>query len=156
MQPKEKSLNFSSHYVKRKDNILYLHIVEGEPASYVDITIKQLISRTVGADFLSEVQRRVYELNALYFKQVIGKVTLKYNQSSWGSCSSSNNINLSTRLLFAPEEVMDYVIIHELAHLVEMNHSNRFWALIEKITPNYQAHEEWLRANDKFCDFVVK
>ncbi|NJL77167.1 MAG: M48 family metallopeptidase [Saprospiraceae bacterium] len=147
---------FNSHYIKRENNTLYLRIIEEEPASYVEITIKQLISRMIGADFLPVIQRRVHELNTLHFKQVVGKVALKYNQSNWGSCSSTRNINLSTRLLFAPQEVLDYVIIHELAHLVEMNHSDRFWALVEKIMPNYQAHEEWLKANAKSCDFVVK
>ena len=60
---------------------------------------------------------------------LIKGIFLKYNHSNWGSCSHNGNINLSTRLLFAPEAVQDYVIVHELAHLVEPNHSDRFWAL---------------------------
>jgi predicted metal-dependent hydrolase len=80
-------------------------------------------------------------------------VRLKYLHSRWGSCSSSSNINLSTRLLFAPEGVIDYVIIHELAHLQELNHSPRFWRLVAEAMPDYQLKEKWLKDNGHLCDF---
>lgn len=107
--------------------------------------IEVLLSRLIGAHFLPEVTRRVHELNAAFFNKKINGVSLKYNHTNWGSCSSKNNINLSTRLLFAPKQVLDYVIIHELAHLVEMNHSPRFWALVAKAMPDYKSHEKWLK-----------
>jgi predicted metal-dependent hydrolase len=78
---------------------------------------------------------------------------LKYNQTNWGSCSTRGNINLSTRLLFAPDDVIDYVIIHELAHLLEMNHSNRFWNIVKKAMPEYREKEVWLKKNGHLCDF---
>jgi predicted metal-dependent hydrolase len=112
-----------------------------------------LLSRTVAQDFLPEITRRVMELNHLYFQKPISSVNLKYNLSNWGSCSSKSNINLSTRLLFAPQDVIDYVIIHELAHLVEMNHSQRFWDLVEKAMPDYREKERWLKENWQACDF---
>jgi predicted metal-dependent hydrolase len=62
-------------------------------------------------------------------------------------------VNLSTRLLFAPRFVQDYVILHELAHLIEMNHSDRFWALVERYMPNYPEAEKWLKVNRAKCDF---
>jgi predicted metal-dependent hydrolase len=68
----------------------------------------------------------------MYFQKPIKSVNLKYNLSNWGSCSTKGNINLSTRLLFAPDDVIDYVIIHELAHLLEMNHSPHFWAIVKR------------------------
>lgn len=107
--------------------------------------IETLLSRLVAAHFLPEVTRRVHELNALHFQRPLGKISLKYNHSNWGSCSSKGNINLSSRLLFAPTKVLDYVIIHELAHRVEMNHSPRFWALVAKAMPDYEVCEKWLR-----------
>ncbi|MDV7393186.1 M48 family metallopeptidase, partial [Arthrospira platensis SPKY1] len=77
----------------------------------------------------------------------------KYNSSNWGSCSSGRNINLSTRLLFAPPAVQDYVIIHELAHLVELNHSDRFWKLVSEIMPDYEEKEKWLKEYGHLCEF---
>jgi predicted metal-dependent hydrolase len=112
-----------------------------------------LLSRSVAQDFLPEITRRVMELNHQFFQKPIRSVNLKYNLSNWGSCSNKSNINLSTRLLFAPQDVIDYVIIHELAHLVEMNHSHRFWALVENAMPDYQEKELWLKKNWQSCDF---
>jgi predicted metal-dependent hydrolase len=116
-------------------------------------TIKTLLSRIVARDFHSEITRRVLDWNERTVRRTIKSVNLKYNHSNWGSCSSQNNINLSTRLLFAPEPVQDYVILHELAHLVEHNHSHRFWALVEKYMPDYAQHELWLKNNRELCDF---
>ncbi|MCF8239489.1 MAG: M48 family metallopeptidase [Saprospiraceae bacterium] len=107
--------------------------------------IEKLLSRIVGADFLPEVTQRVHDLNARYFQKTVKAVHLKYNHSNWGSCSSKGNINLSTRLLFAPAFILDYVIIHELAHLVEMNHSDRFWKQVSRAMPDYQKAERWLK-----------
>lgn len=107
----------------------------------------------MAADFLPEIRKRVFELNDLYFQQPIQDVRLKYNSTNWGSCSAGRNINLSTRLLFAPDDVRDYVIIHELAHLVELNHSDRFWKLVSEVMPDYEEKEKWLRKNGHLCEF---
>jgi hypothetical protein len=114
---------------------------------------KTLLSRVVGQDFLPVMIQRVLDLNQQHFQKSINSVNLKYNASNWGSCSGKANLNFSTRLLFAPQEVIDYVIIHELAHLTEMNHSDRFWNLVEKAMPDYVQHERWLKLNSKACDF---
>jgi predicted metal-dependent hydrolase len=115
--------------------------------------IRTLLSRVIAQDQLPAITRRVHELNALHFRQPIKLIRLKYVQSRWGSCSSKGNINLSTRLLFAPPEVQDYVIIHELAHLIEFNHSSRFWEVVANAEPNYKKHEAWLKAHSRECDF---
>lgn len=109
--------------------------------------LQHLLSRIVAQDFLPEITRRVDDLNDRYFQQDIVAVRLKYNHSNWGSCSSKGNINLSTRLLFAPDDVIDYVIIHELAHRIEMNHSPRFWKLVSDAMPDYREKEKWLKVN---------
>lgn len=116
-------------------------------------TMKSLLSRVVANDFLPAIERRVNELNHLFFKKEIQKVVLKYNSSNWGSCSTNRIVNLSTRLLFAPDDVIDYIIVHELAHLEEMNHSDRFWALVERAMPNYRAQEKWLKKHGPLLDF---
>lgn len=116
-------------------------------------TVKTLLSRIVAKDFHAEIAHRVEAINAQTFRQPIRSINLKYNHSNWGSCSRAGNVNLSTRLLFAPKSVQDYVILHELAHLVELNHSARFWALVEQYMPDYRDAEKWLKANRAKCDF---
>ncbi len=118
-----------------------------------DKAIRHLLSRIVAKDFYPEIAARVKQLNALHFNKPINRISLKYNLSNWGSCSKKGNINLSTCLLFAPPKVIDYVIIHELAHLIEMNHSHRFWALVERAMPDYQEQIAWLKANWAHCNF---
>ncbi|MEM9546412.1 MAG: M48 family metallopeptidase [Bacteroidota bacterium] len=115
--------------------------------------IKQLLSRVCAQLFLPDMTKRVKEINDKCFHKNIKSVNLKYNTSNWGSCSSANNINLSTRLLFAPMDVIDYVIIHELAHLYEMNHSSKFWNIVAQVMPNYKEKEQWLNENGRLCDF---
>ena len=76
--------------------------------------------------------------------------------SKWGSCSHTGKMTLSTRLLFAPEEVQDYVIIHELCHLEELNHSDRFWRLVERFDPTYEEKEDWLKEYGHYCDLQFR
>jgi len=71
----------------------------------------------------------------------------------WGSCSFSGAINFSWKLIMAPREVVDYVVVHELAHITEKNHSPRFWKKVESILPNYKVHEKWLKDHGKTLTF---
>ena len=74
-------------------------------------------------------------------------ITLRDTRSRWGSCSPQGRLMYSWRLVMAPPAVLDYVAAHEVAHLVEMNHSSAFWALLEKLMPDYKRHRQWLRRN---------
>ena len=76
-----------------------------------------------------------------------GRITIRNQRSRWGSCSSKGNLNFNWRLILAPGEVLDYVVVHELAHRREMNHSERFWRLVENILPDYQRQRRWLKEN---------
>jgi predicted metal-dependent hydrolase len=73
------------------------------------------------------------------------KVTITSARTRWGSCSPKNTISFSWRLILTPMDVVDYVVVHELAHTVHHNHSKRFWALVEKILPDYKERRKWLR-----------
>lgn len=77
----------------------------------------------------------------------VNRVTVRNQRSRWGSCSSRSNIALNWRLIQAPQSVLDYVIYHELAHIVEMNHSSRFWNLVRKFCPDYEILRTWLKQN---------
>ncbi|NRB62150.1 MAG: M48 family metallopeptidase [Saprospiraceae bacterium] len=133
--------------------IIHIKLPKNMDSPLKNKAIKAALSRVISADYLPYITTRVDALNEAHFKRPIGKVKLKYNYSNWGSCSRRGNINLSSRLLFAPSQVIDYVIIHELAHLAEFNHSPRFWFLVEKAMPNYVEAETWLRSNYHLCDF---
>lgn len=143
----------SSHTAKLKDGVIVLQISDRSIPLERSKAIKTLLSRVVANDFYPEIRSRVKDWNDRTFRQHIESVNLKYNHSNWGSCSSRHNVNLSTKLLFAPTEVQDYVILHELAHLIEMNHSSRFWALVEQHMPDYKKMKRWLKDNGQQCDF---
>ncbi len=115
--------------------------------------ISSLISRCIAYKRLPKLQEKIHELNERHFNQRINKIFFKHNKSNWGSCSNAGNINISTRLLFAPDEVLEYVCIHELAHLIEQNHSDRFWTLVETAMPDYMEKERWLKENRDLCRF---
>ena len=142
-----------SHRATLRHDEISLSLSKQEHPAALAKAVRKLLSRVVAADFLPEIKKRVFELNDWYFKQPLKKVSLKYNSTNWGSCSAGKNINLSTRLLFAPPEVRDYIIIHELAHLVELNHSDRFWKLVSEAMPQYEEMEKWLRRNGHLCEF---
>ncbi|OGR93905.1 MAG: hypothetical protein A2016_01835 [Elusimicrobia bacterium GWF2_62_30] len=75
------------------------------------------------------------------------RVFIKDQRTMWGSCSVKKNLNFNLRLASVPPEALDYVVIHELCHLREMNHSKRFWAHVGAACPDYAVHRRWLRKN---------
>lgn len=75
------------------------------------------------------------------------QVRFKNTRSRWGSCSSKQNLNYNFRLILAPPDVIDYVVVHELVHLVHKNHSKNFWQAVAKILPRYKMQREWLKIN---------
>lgn len=85
------------------------------------------------------------------FSRIMGvqynSVTIRDQKSRWGSCSSKGNLNFSWRLILMHPLVTRYVVVHELAHLKHMNHSQEFWAEVEKAMPKYKVRKEWLKAN---------
>ena len=127
---------------------IVMNLTRGLSKEVEESTNSYLVARCLSKFFTPIVTERIHELNRKYFGKTINSVKLKYNTSNWGSCSSHGNINISVRLMFAPEEVVDYVLIHELAHLVHADHSARFWSLVEKVDPDYYAKEKHLTENN--------
>ncbi|MBX6745747.1 MAG: M48 family metallopeptidase, partial [Acetobacteraceae bacterium] len=103
------------------------------------------------AEFLrAEAMRRIQVLSAGHAALLGVKakaLRLKDTRSRWGSCAPDGTLAFSWRLVMAPDWVLDYVVAHEVAHLRELNHSDRFWAHVARLTPHRDAAVEWLRAN---------
>ena len=76
------------------------------------------------------------------------KVTIRGQRSRWGSCSRKGNLNFNWKLMMAPETIIDYVVIHELAHLQQMNHSKKFWQIVAANCPEWRNRKKWLRNNE--------
>lgn len=76
-----------------------------------------------------------------------GRITIRNQRTRWGSCSSRGNLNFNCLLMLTPPEVIDYVVVHELCHRKEMNHSGRFWNEVARILPGYAEQEKWLKTH---------
>ena len=104
--------------------------------------------------FVNWYRDRAYEKISERVKWYAKKRGFKYNrinitnaQKRWGSCSAKGNLNFSWRLIMAPLCVIDYVVVHELVHLEEMNHSKSFWNKVKMLMPNYEKYKNWLKKN---------
>jgi predicted metal-dependent hydrolase len=84
------------------------------------------------------------------------KISIKDTSSRWGSCSIRGNLTFAWRLVFAPKFVMEYVVIHELCHLIEMNHSKRFWKLVSNLCPEYLMARRWLKKHSSLLHSYLK
>ena len=135
-----------SHFIRKVgERQLRVELNFADPRTKTGEVMPKLLAKYFGGKYLPDVTRRVLELNEVHFGKPIHAVKLRDTYSRWGSCSSKGNINLATRLLLAPDKILDAVIIHELAHLVHANHSPAFWAEVERALPSYQKHDTWLR-----------
>ena len=92
---------------------------------------------------------RVIPARVAYFAPLVGvtygRITIRNQRSRWGSCSSKGNLNFNCLLMLAPPEVLDSVIVHELCHRLEMNHSKRFYAHVHRVYPEYDRAHAWLK-----------
>jgi hypothetical protein len=93
-----------------------------------------------------ELPVRTLELAAQH-RLTVRRVTVRNQRSRWGSCSRKSTLSLNWRLIQTPEFVRDYIILHELMHLREMNHSPRYWREVERVCPDYAKAEQWLKAH---------
>ncbi|MDE7445586.1 MAG: M48 family metallopeptidase [Lachnospiraceae bacterium] len=99
--------------------------------------------RKEAAEILTQKVQEYAEILNVNFKDI----RIKDQKSRWGSCSSKGNLNFNWRIIMAPEPVCDYVIIHELCHLIHMDHSPDFWKKVEEICPEYRQYKKWLKNN---------
>ena len=86
-----------------------------------------------------------------YFAKIMGvsynRISIRTQKTRWGSCSNKGNLNFNALLMLTSKDIIDYVVIHELSHRIEMNHSPRFWSIVENVLPNYRVQRKWLKEN---------
>ncbi|MCI2400670.1 SprT family zinc-dependent metalloprotease [Aliiroseovarius subalbicans] len=122
----------------------------GEGVIHLPVTAPDKTGARLTALFKHEARQRLQAASERYAKAVgrdFTRLTLRDTRSRWGSCSSRGGLMYSWRLVMAPPEVLDYVAAHEVAHLVEMNHSAAYWAVVADICPQYEAPRRWLKDN---------
>lgn len=94
------------------------------------------------------VHARIEHFNRVYRFRV-GKVFIKNHKSRWGSCSQKGNLNFNYKIAFLPSDIADYIIVHELCHLAEFNHSAKFWAHVARTVPDHKHRQKRLRTLEK-------
>lgn len=109
--------------------------------------LRPLVERRLQELAIAELAARTQELAALHGLE-ISRITIRNQRSRWGSCSARRTISLNWRLIQTPGFVRDYIIVHELMHLREMNHSPRFWQCVKQACPDYEQAEAWLRQHN--------
>lgn len=131
-------------------------VMDQKPALVLDKSFKLTSSalpraKSVFTDWYREEARRFLTGRVEYFAQEYGftvkKIRISSARTRWGSCSSKGTLSFAWRLVLAPLEVIDYVVVHELCHMREMNHSRAFWALVASILPDYKKQRTWLKQN---------
>ena len=123
---------------------------ENEQTAIAAHILKNWLINQAGAQFQDKTR---------YWADIIGvrpvRVTIKDQKTRWGSCSSLGNINYNWRIIMAPSQVADYLVIHELCHLLEPNHSDRFWSHVSRFSPNYKVCRRWLADNGKLLSRIL-
>lgn len=141
--PKNLSDSRIAEFVRSKQDWIRKHLQNKTPG----------LPRFTNGDIRALADRAVKEIPARvrYYAPLVGvtygNITIRNQKTRWGSCTSEGNLNFNCLLMLVPPQVLDYVVVHELCHRKEMNHSDRFWAEVARVCPNYKEHRQWLKQN---------
>jgi predicted metal-dependent hydrolase len=163
------------------DQTFRLHVEYNPSRNSANITVKEveqghqqtdniLVVETpmINSNFIIDCLKTWYKKNARYiitmrvsqYAKVMdvtyGRISIKSQKSRWGSCSSLGNLNFNWHLVMMPNKILDYVVIHELAHRIEMNHSKEFWDIVSKVCPEYKQRKLWLKEHGLSYELFVK
>lgn len=127
-------------FVESKKNWIRTHL-PGEPIQ------PKLTEKELGE--LAAKAKQVISQRTAHFAPLVGvtygRITIRSQRTRWGSCSAKGNLNFNCLLMLTPPEILDYVVVHELCHRKELNHSAAFWAEVERVLPDYRESRKWLK-----------
>ncbi|MEH7076515.1 M48 family metallopeptidase [Neobacillus drentensis] len=131
-------LNIEQDYVAFDGDMLKIYVKQPE-----DVKIKQALKRFYYQQCKMLVERGIRSYQK-HFKTKPRSIRISDNNSNWGTCDSRQQLTFNWKLAMAPQQVIDYVVVHEMCHLVHLNHDRSFWRLVGKILPDYKEQETWL------------
>lgn len=139
--PRRMSQRAVDAFVEKKRGWILSHLA-AMPAPQPPLTDQEL-------EALKARARIIFPERVAHFAPLVGvdygKITIRAQRTRWGSCSAEGNLSFNCLLVQAPPEVLDYVVVHELCHRKQMNHSPAFWSLVEQVLPNYRSLRQWLQ-----------
>ena len=140
----EEFLNKNEAWISKQMNEIKVKKKSVESGNVENVTLDKIKA-------LADQALKIIPARVEYFARIIGvtygNITIRNQKTRWGSCSSEKNLNFNWKLILAPPEVLDYVVVHELCHLKEMNHSKAFWDEVGKVMPEYETYKLWLKEN---------
>lgn len=145
--PKRTSRTAIDCFVTEKESWILMHLKKAEKHP---TPVPKPLDESERRHYI-RIARDIFTRKTAYYARILNvtynRISIREQKTRWGSCSSAGNLNFNWRLIFAPESVLDYVVVHELAHRREMNHSAAFYAIVENVLPDYKASQKWLREN---------
>jgi predicted metal-dependent hydrolase len=142
--PKVTSVSSAEHFLQQKIEWLKNAIQQSPKCDLENKTERKEHYKKYKEQARKMITKRLTEINA-YYGYEYGRISVRLNSSRWGSCSEAGTLNFDYRILFLEPHLQDYLLVHELCHLRQMNHSKNFWALVEKYVPNYKDVRKELR-----------
>ena len=140
--PKRMRVEEAKRFVESKADWIEKHLAKRTPQDVAKYTPKEI-------EQLREAARKLVTERVRYYSPIIGvtygQIAIRTQHTRWGSCSSKGNLNFNCLLTLVPPEVLDYVVVHELCHRKELNHSDRFWNEVRRIIQNYKVQRKWLK-----------
>ena len=131
-------------FVESKSGWIEKHLAARNPIEPSKLSEKEISK-------LREEARHLVTQRVKYYAPIIGvpygQIAIRTQRTRWGSCSSKGNLNFNCLLALVPPDVLDYIVVHELCHRKELNHSERFWTEVGKVLPDYKIRKKWLKDN---------
>lgn len=139
-------------FVEEKQNWIKKHLVQMYfKAEEIKKQKKEPALTNADIEKLCQKALSVIPDKVKYYAEIMGvtygRITIRNQKTRWGSCSSKGNLNFNCLLMLMPDKVLDYVVVHELCHLKQMNHSKKFWMEVERYMPDYRNYRKWLNEN---------
>ncbi|WP_432408437.1 M48 family metallopeptidase [Wukongibacter sp. M2B1] len=138
-------------HIKKPD----IRIFQGEICIRASNNDRELLKKVMEKWYREKCLEKIIE-RVDYYKKFIGrepnKIRVKEQKKRWGSCTSRGDILFNWRCIMAPLDTLDYIVVHEMCHLIHMNHSKEYWKTVESIIPNYKERREWLKKYGVFLE----